>query len=94
MGTRFVGDSSPEVLRNTLWFLTTKLLGFRGRHESQQLLWSDLKIVKTNEGEYIEFNERLTKTHDGKNNEVQKFPPKMFANKECQTISAEFQQKR
>ena len=76
-----LGDSSPTVLRNTLWFLTTKLLGFRGRHESKQLLWTDLKLEKSSRGDYLEFNERLTKTRDGKNGEARKFPPKMFANR-------------
>ncbi len=77
-----LGDSDPDVLRNTVWYLTTKLLGFRGRHESQQLLWSDLKVFNSPEGKYIEFNERLAKCRNGKNGVIREFPPKMFKNKD------------
>ncbi len=75
-----LGDSTPDVLRNTMWFLCTKLLGFRGKHESEQLLWSDLKIETSELGEYIEFNERLSKTRDGVNGIARDFQPKMFPN--------------
>ena len=61
-----LGDSSLEILVNTMWFLATKLLGFRASHEARQLMWSDVTVRKLGSGdEYLEFNERWSKTRDG-----------------------------
>ena len=44
------------------------------------MLWGDLELKKTSAGvEYVEFNERATKTRSGATNDVRQFPPKMFA---------------
>ncbi len=76
-----LGDSCPEVLVNTLWFHCTKLLGFQASHEARQLMWSDVKIKTLGSGdEYLEFNERWSKTRDGIKNGQRAFQPKMFVN--------------
>ena len=36
---------SPDALMNNLWFALTKLLGFRGSHESRQLNWGDITLM-------------------------------------------------
>ena len=56
------GAHSPRALRASLWYLTTKCLGMRGRQESRQLKWGDF-TRKTDEwgNEFLEFNERTRK---------------------------------
>ncbi len=77
-----LGDTSPDTLMNTLWYLTTKLLGFRGGQEAKQLLWSDIRKIEMDSGDcYLLFNKRWTKTRDGIKNNKREFPPKMFQNK-------------
>ncbi len=54
--------------------------GLRGCHEHLQLKWGDAELKQDENGEYLEFNERSTKTRQetAKNN-VRPFHPKMFA---------------
>ena len=49
---------------HTIWFLTTKHLGFRGKDEARQLKLGDFEIIYDGEGEikWIEWNERENKT--------------------------------
>ena len=76
-----LGFASPEQLINTVWFFNTKLLGFRGSHESRQLKWGDVSLVEGETGEkHIEFNERETKTRTGNSTHLRPFKPKMFRN--------------
>ena len=70
---------NPTSLMRALWFLLTKMLGFRGSHESRQLKWGDLVMV--GDGAYIEFNERETKTRMGQDGSSRQFKPKLFPNK-------------
>ena len=74
------GAHSPRALRASLWYLTTKCLGMRGRQESRQLKWGDF-TRKTDEwgNEFLEFNERTTKTRQGLGDN-RPFHPKMWAN--------------
>ena len=74
------GAHSPRALRASLWYLTTKCLGMRGRQESRQLKWGDF-TRKTDEwgNEFLEFNERTTKTRQGLG-DTRPFHPKMWAN--------------
>ena len=55
-----LGDSDPEALVHTVWFLATKCLGFRGCHEARQLKWGHLTFHEDNGCTYLEWNERLT----------------------------------
>ncbi len=63
-----------------MWFLCTKLLGFRVSNEAKQMKRDDLVHVEENGEEWVEFNERLTKTRDGINGGIRKFPSKLFPN--------------
>lgn len=78
------GLSSPEALQRTLWWHMTVLFGHRGRDESRQLKWGDVQLKTDSSGtEYLEFNERLTKTRDGASTSGSRaFSPKAFENKE------------
>ncbi len=62
-----LGDGDPEALIQTVWYLSTKLLGLRGQNEARQMQWGDMVEVKENGVTYLEWNERLTKTRDGIN---------------------------
>ena len=64
---------------NTLWLAFTMGFGLRGRHEHQQLLWGDVELKSTSEGEkFLEFSERATKTRQGLGNS-RSHPPKIVA---------------
>ena len=77
-----LGLASPMSLLTTVWMLTTMLFGHRGRQECRQLKWGDIKLQKDENGrEYLEFNERLTKTRDGgESSGSRHFAPKSFEN--------------
>jgi hypothetical protein len=74
-----LGLNTPESLYNTVWYYNTKLFGFRGSHESRQLLWGDIQLKKDESGEYLIFNERETKTRTGNTTHLRPFAPKIFA---------------
>ena len=64
--TGVLGDSSPEVLQNTVWFLLTVHMGMRGRDEHYKLQYGDFNIQSADDNyQYVEFNERDTKTRTG-----------------------------
>ena len=64
----------------SLWYLTTKCLGMRGRQESRQLKWGDFTRKTDDHGnDYLEFNERTTKTRQGLG-DSRSFNPKMWGN--------------
>ena len=76
-----LGMCSPEALLNTLWLNNTLYFGLRGCQEHRDMCWGDVKLQKTASGvEYLEFNERQTKTRTGSDcSDVRTVPPKMFA---------------
>ena len=76
-----LGMCSPEALLNTLWLNNTLHFGLRGCQEHRDMCWGDVKLQKTASGvEYLEFNERQTKTRTGSDcSDVRTVPPKMFA---------------
>lgn len=76
-----LGMCSPEALLNTLWLNNTLHFGLRGCKEHRDMCWGDVKLHKTANGvEYLEFNERQTKTRTGSDyGNVRAVPPKMFA---------------
>ena len=55
--------------------------GLRGCKEHGDMCWGDVKLKETADGEdYLEFNERQTKTRTGSDcRDVRAMPPKMFA---------------
>ena len=81
-----LGMCSPEALLNTLWLNNTLHFGLRGCKEHRDMCWGDVKLHKTANGmEYLEFNERQTKTRTGSDySNVRAVPPKMFASDETE----------
>ena len=76
-----LGTESAEPLQNAVWFFVTKLLGLRGSHEARQLQWGDLSMQNDENGaEFLEFNERVTKTRTGNSAHLRPFAPKIFPN--------------
>ncbi|XP_068747374.1 uncharacterized protein KIAA1958-like, partial [Montipora capricornis] len=83
-----LGSSTAEALLNTLWFNDTIHFGLRGCKEHREMCWGDVKLCQTSTGqEYLEFNERETKTRSGNDPwNVRAIATKMFAvpnNEKC-----------
>ena len=58
--------TSPDALQCTIWWHMTVLFGHGGGGESRQLKWGDAQLKTDSPGaNYLEFNERVTKTRDG-----------------------------
>lgn len=77
-----LGEKSPRVLQFSLWFFFIKCFGLRGRHEHRQLCFGDVELRSdpVTSREYLEFNERLTKTRDGTGKEnMRKVKPRLYA---------------
>ncbi len=71
------GDA--RVLQNTIFFLIAKLLGFRGADEHRQLAWGDLQLKVDMDGnEYLQWNERKTKTRNGQPANIRPYQPKIY----------------
>ena len=76
-----LGTRNPEALFNTLWLNSTMHFGLRGCKEQRDMCWGDVKLKETADGkEYLEFNERQTKTRTGSDcRDIRAMAPKMFA---------------
>ncbi|XP_073258936.1 uncharacterized protein KIAA1958-like [Porites lutea] len=76
-----LGTRNPEALLNTLWLNNTMHFGLRGCKEHRDMCWGDVKLKETADGkEYLEFNERQTKTRTGSDcRDIRAMPPKMLA---------------
>ncbi|CAB4014174.1 Hypothetical predicted protein [Paramuricea clavata] len=76
-----LGTSSPDALLNSLWFNNTIHFGLRGCKKHHNMTWGNVKLHKTVCGEeYLEYNERQTKTRSGENTrDARKVTPKMFS---------------
>ena len=62
-----LGQHSPQALINTLWLNNTIHFGLRGVDEHRKLTWGDVILETDDNGiEFLEFNERDTKTRTGK----------------------------
>ena len=62
------GDSNPEALQRTVWWLLSLHFGFRARDESRRLKWGDVKLCKdpTTGNEFLLWEaERGSKTRHG-----------------------------
>ena len=75
-----LGLDNPDSLQRTVWWQTTLLFGHRGRNESRQMKWGDVKLDRDASGrEFLEFSERSTKTRDGNaGGGSRAFAPKAF----------------
>lgn len=78
-----LGDHTPGAMLNTLWLNNTTQFGMRGgASEHRALCWGDVTLCLDAEvnQEYLEYNERQTKTRTGENlNNVRLTKPKMYA---------------
>ena len=81
-----LGDTDPQTLQYTLWWLIATHMGTRGRDEHHKLRFGDFTVKSTTDGhEYVEFSaERGTKTRSGEtekstNANSRSFKPKMWA---------------
>lgn len=73
------GTETPEQLTASVWYLLSLHFGFRGCHESRQLLMGDIEVKSDSKGDrYLEFSERLSKTRSGKG-KPRAFNPKAWA---------------
>ncbi|KXJ14160.1 Zinc finger MYM-type protein 2 [Exaiptasia diaphana] len=76
------GDSGPEALQRSLWWLLSLHFGFRARDESRKLRWGDVQLQTTNDGHEVLvcLGERGTKTRTGQEKGHQRaFQSKAFA---------------
>ncbi|XP_033730685.1 uncharacterized protein LOC117320126 [Pecten maximus] len=63
-----LGCSNPDSVINTLWFFSTVHFGLRGSDEHRSMYWGDVNLCRDVSGEeYLEFDERQTKTRQGTN---------------------------
>ena len=71
----------PEGLQNAMWLLIQKHCALRGNESAKQLKWGDITLKSdTNGNEFLEFNERCTKTRNGTNlYDKRAFRPCLFA---------------
>ncbi|KAL9978609.1 hypothetical protein ACROYT_G016145 [Oculina patagonica] len=76
-----LGDCSPRVLSQTMWWLLTQHFGLRGRKEHHSMEVEDFSFCVDNSGtEYVTFKENPTKTRQGGlNTKHRSVLPKMFA---------------
>ena len=74
----YIGN--PQALINTMWLNLTLHFGLRGRQEHVNMLWGDMKLLEDVNGiQYVECNERSTKTRQGTSCDIRAFKPKMYA---------------
>lgn len=72
------GLNTPEQLTASMWYSLSLHFGFRGSHESRQLLMGDIVMKVDTKGDcYMEFSERLSKTRCGNGN-TRAFNPKAW----------------
>ena len=75
-----LGDSSPETLLNTIWFLLTIHMGLRGRDEHYKAKFGDFSVHHADDGfKYIEFKEHDTNTRSGEHHDCRAFMSKMWS---------------
>lgn len=77
-----LADSNPQSIINTLWWVNTVHFGMRSGLPHRNMKWGDVKVKQdANNCEYLEYNERQTKTRTGENTrDVRSVPPRVWAN--------------
>ena len=76
------GMGTPEGLLNIIWFQNTQLLGFRGNHESRQLMCGDAQLLEIDHADdskeqVLKWNQHLSKMRDGVKGGVREYIPTM-----------------
>ncbi|VDI15060.1 Hypothetical predicted protein [Mytilus galloprovincialis] len=86
-GSGQLGLSNPTALLHTVWFCNTVYFGLRGVTEHYQMRWGDVKLCKDHKNnEYIQMNERNTKTRTGTDvKNKREIPQRAWANLNDQT---------
>ena len=76
-----MGTNTPESLLNALWWTNAVNFGLRSVTPHRNMRWGDVTIkVDSNGQQYLEYNERQTKTRTGENTRnVRLLPPKAWA---------------
>ncbi len=63
-----LGDSSPDALLRSMWFICTVYFGMRTGQETHKLRWGDISLKEDENGKYLLYDtERQTKTRTGAN---------------------------
>ncbi|XP_063405901.1 zinc finger MYM-type protein 2-like [Mytilus trossulus] len=75
-----IGTQNPDALLNAVFLNNATYFGLRGRQDYVNMTWGDVKLKVTSDGkEYLEFNERSTKTRSGaKSRDFRDITPKIF----------------
>ena len=83
---KLLGIESPEALLNTLWLNNCLHFGLRDCKEHCNMCCRDAKLhQRAQRQDYLEFNERQTKTRTGSDyRDARTVPPKMFATDESE----------
>lgn len=72
--------ANAEAILNTMWLNNTVHFGLRGRQEHEKMLWGDIELKTDDSGsQFLQFNERATKTRQGATRDVRPFQPKMYS---------------
>ena len=72
--------ANAKALINLMYVNNTMHLGLRSHEVHTHLRWGDIQLLTTATGEeYLEYNERATKTRTGATSDCRPFKPKMFA---------------
>ena len=76
-----LGDSSPRVLSQTMWWIITQHFGLTGRQEHHSMEVEDFSFCVDDSGtDYVTFKDNPTKTRqEGFNTKHRSVLPKMFA---------------
>ena len=83
---KLLGFESPEALLNTLWLNKCLHFGLRDCKEHRNMCCGVAKLhQRAQRQDYLEFNERQTKTRTGSDyRDVRTAPPKVFATDESE----------
>ena len=57
-----LGDTTPESLQHTIWWILSTRFGLRANQENYDLRWGDVQVNESNGHRFITRNERATKT--------------------------------
>ena len=71
------GKKDPRTLQHTVYFLLGNAFGWRARDETFKCRWGDVSVHHDEDGCYLEWNERTSKTRKG-SGPPRKYHPKIW----------------
>ena len=91
-----LGIHNPESVINTMWLYNTIGFGLRGADKHRQMCWGDITLKAEDQQEYLELNERKTKTRQGTSTDVRPIKPKIWGTgtEKCPVELYKFYQKK